>query len=621
MPAFQEIINFPPSPDSLKSGADKINANFATAQNKGSGVFIIDPILPKAGLEYPTPPEFFLRNTTPSDIALARKVIMTLNGVKGDLSPIEQMRLEVFHPDSPFPDATQASLFLTVDALGQQEALRIYQHPTWYTAGLIQFAINPRPYLTDQSATLAVMSPRTDVPAKLKISTPEAGGGAPDGINFEVYRTAISLGFGTTGSLNIPRQGNGSGNIFFLPRGAGLGDYLGVNTTAPLNTWSVYDTTSPSMSLQTLYWDSNGPHSPAYDCRAIDGTLGAMGWEQLDYPGTPRKSRWFATASTGGVNPDIKIELEEGNLFFTAPGVTREGLRNEERLSKVTYINVIEDFPGYPGDIVFTDGIWDANDLPFTLTQDIYVNKGVTVRNLNITTGNYIEIGSAASTDPNIRIESSRITFTGSGRQGLVGGDNKDTAYAGFDLDFVDCDFTATAAGKFINLSSLVGGSLTANVRLIRCGFDGGCPGTITEFNDVQLIDLKIKNATGGFFISDVRTLVADNISNKDVSTGPGYVQLSVTEITSGAFPDRNVCLISGLTQRDGHLLYLQPTDTGTNPVRTWACISKNAIVPDGLYTDPIPPGLVKDATRIKYFDFNLTGYISEGQAITGSSS
>jgi hypothetical protein len=547
MPAFQNIINFQPNPDSLKSGADTINNNFASAQNKGSGVLIIDPILPKAGLEYPTPPEFFLRNTTPSDIALARKVIMTLNGIKGDLSPIEQMRLEVFHQDSPFPDATQASLFLTVDALGPKEALRIYQHPTWYTSGLIQFVINPRDYLTDQSATLAVMSPLADVPAKLKISTPEAGGGAPDGINFEVYRTAITMAFGTTGSLNIPRQGNGSGNIFFLPRGAGLGDYLGVNTTAPLNTLSVYDTTSPSMSLQTLYWDANGPHSPAYDCRAIDGTLGAMGWEQLDYPDTHRKSRWFAKASTGVEDPDIKLELEEGNLFFTAPGVTREGLRNEERLSKVTYINVIEDFPGYPGDIVFTEGIWDANDLPFTLTQDIRIQRGAIVRNLNITTDQEILVEYASSTSSKIILESGRITHTTGAHTGLItsssiGFFTSWTTFLVKDFEFASTvDSTIFKLGVDTDFSDL-------SVELDNVRFDGCSIGTFERLESLSVRDIQISQFKTGFFFYQIPNVFFTG--KIDIVDGlPDDTPLFMTDYKSGtAIPggEKALSAISG---------------------------------------------------------------------------
>lgn len=622
MAAFQNIINTPPSADSLKVGADKINANFGSAVNSGSGVLTIDQLLPIVRLEHFTPPQLFFLNSLPSDLAEARKVIMSFNGIRSDLSPIEQLRLEVLHPDSPSNAyATEARMYMTMDALGSLEALRIMQNVNWATSGLAQFVLNYRPYYTDTTASLAVIAPIPDVTAKFKITTPEMGGTDGDGINFSAQGTDIILAFGTPGPLNIPRSGNGSGNIYFKPRGAGIKDYVGVNTQDPLNYWAVANNSSPSMSLQALYWDSLGPHTVTYDCRATDGTLGAMGWEQLDYPATPRKARWFATASTGVVDPDIKIELEENNVFFTAPGVTREGLRNEERLSKVNYINILGDFPTSGGDIWFTEGTWDANNIPFTITQDIYINKGVTVRNLNITTGNYIEIGDDASTDRRIRIENSRITFTGSGRQGLIGGDSKATAYAGFDLELVDCSFFATAAGKFINLVAFDGAaSPTANVMIDNCRFDGGCPGTFFIFDGIQLSDITIKNATSGFLVSDIRNVNARDIVNEDTDAGDGYVGLCVTELYSGAPVIPHVCFVSGLTQREGHLLYIQPINTGTEPIRIKASIVKNAITTES-HLDDVPDAMVKNATRVQYPAANLTGYISEGQAITGVSS
>lgn len=616
MPVFQPIINYPPTADSLKAGADKINANLAYTQNKGSGVLTIpDSPAEQVLIQAPTLPELFLVNTTPSDSPLARKMVFACRGYKASTSLIEQLRLEVLLSDQPGADAdsSEARLFMTLDNLGLVEALKIYQSPQFSTTGQAQFIFNPRSYLTDDVATVAILGTLPSVPAKLKLATVETGGAQGDGINFEIQGDEITLRFGTGGPLNIPRFGNGSGQLYFKPTGAFDGDFVGINTYNPLNTFSVFKTASPSASLQAFYWDVNGPHTATYDCRAIDGTLGAMGWQQIDYPATKLKSRWFATASTGVAVPDVKLELEAGNVYFSAPGIVREGLRNEERLSKVTYINELTDFPGYPGPITFTAGIWDANEIPFTITQNMTLLAGATVRNLNITTDQKIICGDAASSLQKTILENSKITYTGFNIDGLF---RSGSAGLSQTTIFVlrNCELVGTLGGRLFGIES----NLTVydfSVSISDCSIKNLALGSFEGIRNLQARNLRLHQIKSGFFWRLTPKATFESIYVEDQLAD--NVILFMTDRRSSDFlgGEKLQSTIAGVTM-DGasstKAFWIATALPSDDEVRVLISRCNFYGVSTPFLTSPAPLFFSGNTT-------GLTGEMVEGQTITGS--
>lgn len=619
MPPFAPIINFLPEPTNLKDGADIINTNFAYAINKTEGILTI-PSGTQVLIQTPTLTELKFLNTTPSDDPFSRMIRMSWNGLTATGAPIEQMRFDVFHSSyNPIqPLTAEARLYLNINSIGLAEILRIYQYAQFHGSELTQFALNPRSFFTDQEATLAVLAPVSGLNAKLKIANPDSGGGTNDGINLIVTNTGVAqMKFGTPSLLEIPRSGGSSnGRIVFYPNPSTGYDTIGINSevgvSPPVGTLSVHGATdeNPVITLQKYYWDIwGGPFNPKIQTWAQDGTLGEMGWRQIDYPTTPRRSQFYITCSNGGVTPDIELKITDGNVFYSNAVVTDEGLRNEERLSQVNYINGLSDFPTSGPDIWFPEGtMWDANNIPFTITQDIYLNKGVTVRNLIITTGNKIDIGDDASDYRFINLINCHFFYTGSSKDGLLGGESKADVYDGFDLYCKDISFDTDSGGKFFNFTSVFAGIVINNVSITidNCKFLNGIGGTFYSITKLYLKDISIKDMLGGFFASNSEDVRVQNLTNLDSPSPNSLIPIALADwsITS-----RNQnALINGVSQTGGNAIYISG-DSSLKGVLTHNLIESPDVA------------MIEDVVVVTFLESNLTGQITEGQIITGVSS